>query len=150
MVINRSFLFALSSLLFSCTISQYCVESKNYLKKANTSKSYLVEGKYCILKEKSTGNVDCEVVLNVFDRISGQPIEHGTAFFTDSLKFDISSGKVKTSVPPGTYNVGITSFNSLPFSIKDLKLVEGTSIEINCYLGSSLQFKLNLHEITDK
>ena len=141
MAISRFILVIVSFLLFlSCTTTRSCIESKNYLKKVNTSKPYQIEGAYCILKRKKIDSKGCEVVLNVFDRISGLPIEDGTAFFNDSLKFSISSGKVKTTIPSGNYNVGITSFNSLPFSIKDLKLVEGTSIEINCFLGSSLQF----------
>ena len=100
-------LFILAS--FSCKTSQYCKESKNYLKRVNLSKPYWVDGIYCIQKEEIKDIEKCKITLNIYDRISGNLIEEGTAFFTDSLKVKISSGKASVIVPPGNYNVGITS-----------------------------------------
>ena len=125
--------------LVSCSTSQVCKESKKYVKKIDSSKPYWIEGTYCISSVIKYNGIDNKVIIKVFDRVTGNMVEEGTIFFND-LKVTIKSGKVEAVLPDGIYNIGITTLNSLPFSIKEFVLNDNILVEINCYLGSSLQF----------
>ena len=141
MKITCTLLISLSFVVVSCQ-SQFCKGSKKYLKKVNTSRSYVVEGVYCISKLKIEYSKGCKVNFNVYDRVSGNLIENGMIFFSETDKFEIKSGKAVAKVPLGVYDVNIMSFSakSLPFGIKKLELLQESAIEINCYVGSSVEF----------
>lgn len=114
---------------------------KDYFSKIDTMKAYKVEGIYCIQQEEKKEGIDsCKVILNVYHRVSGKPITNGTAFFSNVLKIEILNGQAIGNIPVGKYDIGITNLNSLPFSIKGLKLINKKLVVINCYLGNSLQF----------
>jgi hypothetical protein len=139
---NKLFIWIISiSFITSCTTGKapLCKDKERYIKKVNTSKSYWIEGTYCIAEVNPSDTITSEIYFDVYERITGKPINEGTIFFDNSLKVQISLGKAKAFVDSGTYNIGITNLNSLPFSIKGLKLNSNMIYKINVYLGSSLQ-----------
>ncbi|WP_190809222.1 hypothetical protein [Flagellimonas sp. S3867] len=137
--------FSILILTSSCSPIQYCKKTKNYIKKVDTTKPFNIDGQYCISSIAKIDKDLAEVKLNIYDRISGKPLE-GVIFFTDSisLKSEFNSGQITKELPPGNYQIeiastGPNSIYSLPFKTKKIKLEKFSSTEINCYIGGILQ-----------
>jgi len=136
------FLLALI-ILSSCSPKNYCSNKINYLVKVDTTKPYKLEGKYCIErigKDKTLGD---SVLMNfkVFSRITGAPIKNGIIIFNNiTAKTQIINGVASKKIKPGKCNFGIEGFIGIPLGVNDLKFEPNTIVEINAYLGDSLQW----------
>lgn len=129
--------------LNSCANRNYCNSTKNYLVKVDSTKPYMVQGKYCINKFVSNNNLHDSALVrfNVYDIITGQPIKEAVIRFdNNSSKVSIVNGFASVKLSHGLHNLGVSSLNNLPLTINKLNLKPDAEIEINCYLGDSLQW----------
>ncbi len=127
-------------LLSSCFTNKQCREKHNYFVKVDTSRPYWVKGDYCITIKSLQNKTDSShVTFTVFSRVSKQ-VQNGVIYVNDlNRRIPIESGKASTILVPGRYSFGISSINGLPLTIKKLDLRPGTIVNINAYLGDSMQ-----------
>ncbi len=139
-MINRFFVIIVSIFIGSCSGTKQCKKNKNYFKIVDTSQRYLVESTYCISSIDDISSEESLVIVNIFDRASGEKVDEGTIFPKGDMSYSFIKGKVEINLSEGLYNIGVvTTGNHLPFSIKDLKVRSGKMIVVNCYLGSSIE-----------
>jgi hypothetical protein len=127
----------------SCANKNYCNNTKSYLVKIDSTKPYVVQGKYCINNFGLNKNLHDSVFVrfNVYDIITGQPIKEGVIRYdNNSSKIFISNGFASIKLNYGFHNLGISSLNNLSLIINKLNLKANSEVEINCYLGDSLQW----------
>jgi len=135
-------LISLTLFLSSCSVNR-CLITKNFLVDVDTVKPYNIVGEYCIIKSKSINSSDDSAIvrLHVFDRINGKLISDGVARFNNNEnKVLITNGAAVKKLYHGVYTIGISSLNTMPLIMKNLKLKPYQIIDINCYLGSLLQY----------
>lgn len=128
---------------FQCVPTKQCREIKYYIKNVDTLKPFRVEGTYCfkIVKDTLVRENTGLVRLNIYDRAGGTKINAGSVWFSEDIKFSFSNGFLEVNVPEGIYNINIYSFDPhLPFGIKALEVSSNNLIEINCFIGNSLQY----------
>ena len=141
--VRITFYLIMLMILFKCAPSKHCKKIRHYTKNVNTSKPFRLEGKYCIQHDKDTllGSNAGLVRINIYNRIDGQRMNEGSVWFSQSIKFSYNGGFVEAALPEGLYNVNIYPFEPhLPFGIKGLRIKANRIIEINCFIGNSLQF----------
>ena len=130
--------------VIACTPYKHCTLSKHYIEKVDTTKPYMVKGKYCLSNTKDTminGNMGV-VIFNVFDRLNGNIVKDGVTWFNgiDTINVLFNEGKASKQLPEGDYIIVVSNSNYLALKTKIIKVQKNKEIFINFYLGNILQW----------
>jgi len=145
----RGFLFfyCILTLIWSCKSNNCCGGRNKYLIKVDTSKPYRVKGKYCItIHDTIVGNNMSIISVKGFDRKTGKSIKEGVVWIEngiDTLRLLIDNGSGYKKLPVGSYAITLLSLDDddlLGLMAKGIELRKNTKMEINFYLGSSMQW----------
>ncbi|WP_162303617.1 hypothetical protein [Hymenobacter sediminis] len=103
---------------------------------------HFVKSDYCLLGYSNFQFVNSGCIkINVSSRANGKPIREGVVFINNDIKnkAEVINGVVEINLEQGLYTLDISSSNSLGLKIKNLKVKNGKTTNVNAFLGSSLQ-----------
>lgn len=130
----------------SCTSNKLCTYPKKYLRTdIDTTKEYKLKGVYCFSSVKDTilgdGN-NCLINFNVFDRVNGRGIEDGVIYFfgQDTVSIIFNSQNRQKKIKAGDYIVEAWSSGYIGTMTKKITINRDKKMEINFYLGTTVQF----------
>lgn len=130
----------------SCALSnKLCTYHTKYLRKdIDTTKEYKVKGAYCValIKDTALAGDNCVVKFNFFDRVNGRQITNGVVYFygQDTTSIIFNSSTYQKEIKSGDYIVESWSSGFIGTKTKRLSISRGKKIEINFYLGTTVEF----------
>lgn len=128
--------------VIACTPYKRCTLSKHYIEKVDTTRPYMVKGKYCLSNTKDTMiDGDMGVVnFSVFDRLNGNIVKDGVTWFNgvDTIKVLFNEGWASKQLPEGDYIIVVSNSNYLALKTKAIRVQKNKKVFINFYLGNSL------------
>lgn len=133
-------IIVLSLVLHGCKSNLVCKSNKDYFVKVNESKPYNVKSEYCIHKSEQSQEGKSTIKLNLFDRINQKVITEAVIWLNNKEKVNYSITNNEIAIEEGDYDIDVVTPNNLPLKIKGLSVSQNQIIEINGYLGNSLQF----------
>ena len=140
-------IITLITLVASCTSSnKLCTNHAKYLKRdIDTTKEYKLKGAYCVASTKDTvlGKGDsCIVQFNVFDRVNGRQVEDGVIYFygRDTISIIFNSKTYQKEIKAGDYVVEAWASRYIGTKTKKLTIGKDKKIDINFYLGTTVDF----------
>jgi hypothetical protein len=133
------------AIMISCTSNKFCSDNKKYLKSnIDTTKEYKLKGVYCVssIKDTTLDQGNCMVKVNVYDRITGKNIENGVIYLygSDTTSIIFNSEIYQKKIKAGDYFIEAWASRFIGTKTKKLSLKENKKIEINFYLGTTVEF----------
>ena len=137
-------LLIITLFVIACTPNKRCTLSKYYINKVDTTRPYMVKGKYCFSNAKDTvidGDMGI-VSFNVFDRLNGNVVKDGVTWFNgiDTIKVLFNEGGASKQLPEGNYIIVVSNSNYRALKTKAIRIQKNKKVFINFYLGNSLQW----------
>jgi len=137
----------LITLFASCTSSnKLCTNQAKYLRRdIDTTKEYKLKGAYCVASIKDTvlkTGDNCIVKFNVFDRVNGRQVEDGVIYFygRDTMSIIFNSKTYQKEIKAGDYIIEAWASRYIGTKTKKLTISKGKKIDINFYLGTTVDF----------